>query len=251
MTRPVDAALSRADYEAQWRALGDFIRLNPGARHRRRLTLRMLDGIAADSVLDAGCGPGELLLSLRGARGGIGRFVGADMATETLARNRRAMPWAEFVELDLVAGPLPEAFDLVLCCEVLEHVSERARAFANLAAMVRPGGALLVSCPTGVVYETERRFGHVSHPDADELEALGRACGLETLRSLDWGWPFYRALKWATNLDPDWSVRHFGSGSYSAPGRWLNHLLYAVNFLNIGSKSGCQLFRLYRKPGAP
>lgn len=250
---PRSAALTAADYDALWRALGDFIRLNPGARHRRRLTLRMLRGVEFDSVLDVGCGSGELLLHLHRARGGRGRWAGADLARETLETNRCAMPWAEFVEFDLVAGPLPDAFDsafdLVLCCEVLEHLDDRARAFEHLAATVRPGGTLLVSCPTGRVFETERRFGHVSHPDARELEALGSACGLETERAANWGWPLYRALKWAANVDTDWSMRNFGSGSYSRTGRWLNHLLYVANFLNLDSRAGCQLFHLYRKPG--
>ena len=241
--------LSGADYEAQWRALGDFIRLNPGARHRRRLSLRLLAGVRFDSVLDVGCGPGEMLLHLRRHRPEVGRFVGADLAEETLERNRRALPWAEFVALDLEDRALPETFDLVTCCEVLEHLGNRPRAFAHLAAMVRPGGALLVSCPTGRRYETERRFGHVSHPEAAELDALGRDAGLETVRSLCWGFPLYRALKWATNVDPDWSMRHFASGRYSRPARLLNQVLYAVNFLNADSPLGCQLFRLYRRPG--
>ena len=240
--------LSGSEYDAQWNVLGDFIRYNPGARHRRRLSVHLLQGLSGREILDVGCGRGEMLLTLRQCLPDAARIVGADIAADTVQDNGMRLPWAEFAVLDIVDGRLDAEFDLVTCCEVLEHVADRPRAFANLAAMVRPGGWLLVTCPTGRIYETERRFGHVSHPDDDELDTLGRASGFETLRSLNWGWPIYKTMKWATNVDPDWAMEKFGSGQYSPASRAFNHLLYAANYFNFSTRRGCQLFRLYRRP---
>jgi SAM-dependent methyltransferase len=38
-------------------------------------------------------------------------------------------------------------FQFVLCTEVLEHVADWDRAFRNLAALMAPGGRLLITCP--------------------------------------------------------------------------------------------------------
>ncbi len=54
--------------------------------------------------------------------------------------------------VDLCAGPLTvppagETFDLVLCCNILEHVRAREPFLDNVARLVRPGGRLLVTVP--------------------------------------------------------------------------------------------------------
>lgn len=73
---------------------------------------------------------------------------------------------ASFVGLDLLEGanvdmvadicsPLrslraklgPEPFDLVICCHVLEHTREPARAARNIKGMLRPGGLAYVATP--------------------------------------------------------------------------------------------------------
>lgn len=54
--------------------------------------------------------------------------------------------------LGFVDGTLPtslegQRFDLIVCTEVLEHVANWPAAFANLAALLAPGGRLLITCP--------------------------------------------------------------------------------------------------------
>jgi len=51
---------SAESYDEQWDRLRDFIRFNPGARHRRRLLENLLKHVGLDSptVIDAGCGLG-------------------------------------------------------------------------------------------------------------------------------------------------------------------------------------------------
>lgn len=243
----VGKALNGDDYDQQWSRLSDFIKYNPGARHRRRLCLQLLDGLAVSSCLDVGCGPGDLLLAIRRRHPELVKMHGVDLAPRQVVANRCAMPWAEFEVLDIEREKLSTRFDLVTCCEVIEHVANREAAFANLSALVAPSGYLLITCPTATLYETEKRFGHVSHPDALELRELGKKNGLAVVRSLNWGWPTYRLMKWATNINPDFAIRQFGSGDYSLFKRWLNQVLYIGNFANVPSSLGCQLFYLFRK----
>jgi 2-polyprenyl-6-hydroxyphenyl methylase/3-demethylubiquinone-9 3-methyltransferase len=49
------------------------------------------------------------------------------------------------VPLEQLAQEQPAAFDLVTCMEMLEHVPDPAAAVKALAALVKPGGDLIVS----------------------------------------------------------------------------------------------------------
>lgn len=51
-------------------------------------------------------------------------------------------------ECDILDIPAPdESFDVILCTEVLEHVPEPIRALHELARLLRPGGAMLLTAP--------------------------------------------------------------------------------------------------------
>jgi SAM-dependent methyltransferase len=176
-------------------------------------------------------------------------FCGVDVALETIRTNRERIPWAQFEQLDIERARAVQDFDLVVCSEVVEHLHDRPAALRNLASMVKPGGHLLVTCPTGRMFATEVRFGHVSHPTVDELSSLGADVGLDTVRYEHWGWPTYTMTKRLTNLWPNWAVKQFGTGRYSVAKRLVSGGLYLMNFANLpNAASGCQLFWLYRKP---
>ncbi|MGH9124291.1 MAG: class I SAM-dependent methyltransferase [Acidimicrobiales bacterium] len=67
-----------------------------------------------------------------------------DRAREQLAGNDQA----RFVVDDITRTDLPEAsFDLILCTEVLEHIPDWRAALASMAALLTPGGTLVLSTP--------------------------------------------------------------------------------------------------------
>jgi 2-polyprenyl-3-methyl-5-hydroxy-6-metoxy-1,4-benzoquinol methylase len=41
----------------------------------------------------------------------------------------------------------PRSFDLILCTEVIEHISDSKRALAGMRALLKPGGVLILSTP--------------------------------------------------------------------------------------------------------
>ena len=237
-----------AEYDEQWKQLDDFIRYNPGARHRRRLLVNMLRGLSFTSVLDVGCGPGEVLLTLQRAFPGPLRLHGADFTPELIQRNKQRFPEMTFSILNIEQAALPDTFDLVVCSEVVEHLHDRRSAIKHLAAMVASGGHLAITCPSGKVYATEIEFGHVSHPTTMELQDAAGQSGLRLVKSRMWGWPTYKLLKELTNIRPEWAMRQFGNGRYGPWKLFVNHALYWANFVNLPSSAlGCQQFLLFQK----
>lgn len=241
-------ALGAVEYDKFWTELEDFIRYNPGARHRQRLIWRTLQHLKYARLLDVGCGKAaNLIFLMKMGVSGVS-CEGADLSPGAIEANRRKLPEVPFHVLDIEKEYLNRTYDLVTCCEVVEHLNDRNVAFSNLVRMVEPGGYLLITSPAGRVFETERHLGHTSHPDTRELEDLGRRHGLTVMHSLNWGWPLYFLLKRVINLNPRWSLREFASGPYGWTKRLIANVLYGVNYLNFSrSARGCQLMVLFRK----
>jgi SAM-dependent methyltransferase len=94
-------------------------------------------------VLDVGCGTGGVLAGLRN---GV-RPVGVDRSALALAHCRERGLTAVACA---GAGALPFApasFDVVLLLDVLEHFADEQRLLADVRALVRAGGHVLVSVP--------------------------------------------------------------------------------------------------------
>jgi SAM-dependent methyltransferase len=98
-------------------------------------------------VLDAGCGVGYGTAFLAGhARHVLG--VDRDEEAIAYARRRYARPNAEFRVGDLLELDLPDgSFDAICSFETIEHLGDPERYLAEMARVLRPGGAYLVSTP--------------------------------------------------------------------------------------------------------
>jgi SAM-dependent methyltransferase len=124
---------------------------NPIARQLMRGFMRSLDELVqltgATEAHEVGCGEGELAIRL--AREGL-RMRGTDAFPQVLeeARNRAR---AAGVEIGFEAIPVEEldparhGAQLVLCCEVLEHLADPERALEVLSGLSRPW--LIASVP--------------------------------------------------------------------------------------------------------
>jgi SAM-dependent methyltransferase len=228
--------------------MSDFIRYNPGARHRRRHVFRLLARCPFDSLLDVGCGNGELL-RLVDERWRGRRLAGADLSSAVVEQNQRALPSMQFVVADLERDALPTGFDVVLATEVIEHLDHPASAMARLASAVVPGGHVLVTCPTGRMWPTEKHFGHVRHPHPDDLVDWGKQARLDVVELCSWGFPLYALTKWASNVRPEAALQAFaGNKPYGPAHIAVSTALWLANFANLRTSTrGVQLFALFRK----
>lgn len=106
-------------------------------------------------VLDVGCGDGRHMHA--SALAAAVDVVGVDLDSERLHRAREdhvayvadeANGQFAVAEADALRLPFPDdAFDAVVCSEVLEHLPDYEGAVDELARVLRPGGRLGVSVP--------------------------------------------------------------------------------------------------------
>ena len=121
-----------------WRPHGEFAALHWLAASRAE---HLPPAASADAVLvDLGCGGG--LMAPYAARLGY-RHVGVDLGVRALelAREHGVLP----VRASALAVPLADGCaDVVLACEVLEHVEDDEAVVAECARLLRPGGTLVI-----------------------------------------------------------------------------------------------------------
>ena len=129
------------DPESEFKPLHD---INP-------LRLDWIDrevGLVGKKVLDVGCGGGILAESMA-TRGAL--VTGIDLSDKALSVARlhllesgQKVDYRKISAEELAAG-MPDAFDIVTCLEMLEHVPVPASTVRACARLVRPGGRVFFS----------------------------------------------------------------------------------------------------------
>jgi SAM-dependent methyltransferase len=121
------------------------------------------------------------------------------------------------------------AFDLVLCEQVLEHVIDPKQAVQNLAHLLKPGGLLHLTVPAINNSHGEPFYFYAGFPPAS-LEAFAKNAGLNVEESGSW-MSDKAARMYATC---DWSpLSHSGAISHMIQGLWQgrNNLQDLINIL--------------------
>lgn len=145
-------------------------------------------GWKGKTVLDAGCGTGELpyLIAQKGAL----RVVGVDYSKEAIgvAQKTYALPNLSYVCEDI--KKIKGKFDVITTLGTLEHVDDPLGVLRQLKRMLKPGGSLIVTCPNwtnprGYILQTLRMLFDARITLADihfftplEFEMFARKLGM-------------------------------------------------------------------------
>jgi len=103
-----------------------------------RVVRRFYEESAGNSVLEVGCGEGHLLDELTTTRAPA-LAVGTDLSVALMREARDRYPrQVSFLAADVYNLPFADqSFDLVLACEVLEHLDQPERALREIARVSR------------------------------------------------------------------------------------------------------------------
>jgi len=163
------------------RAAQDFwlSNLSEADRFNRWVLSRFARHLGED-VLEVGCGSGNFTVLMAAAGR---RVTGIDIepAYVEAARRRLAQfPHARVSCGDATAAEWSERFDTVVALDVVEHIEDDRAFLARLAAVLKPGGTLVLKVPAGrwLMSPMDRAVGHFRRYDKRSLAETLRAAGL-------------------------------------------------------------------------
>lgn len=173
-----------------------------GFRDRLRAWGTLIERYArpGDQVVDAGCGAGTLSFEAARIAAYVDGIDGAERMID-LARagaDERGITNVSFqVALFETLSDRAGRYDLALCSSVLEYLPDLATEIARLAALLRPGGRLILSLPNGRSHYRRfealawrltgrpRYYRHVCHvPASTEVREILRGLGLNVLETV-------------------------------------------------------------------
>ncbi|BBK41251.1 trans-aconitate 2-methyltransferase [Allostella vacuolata] len=137
------------------------------ADHRLRPALDLLARVPGDApgtVIDLGCGPGNVTTHLRRRWPGA-RMIGVDSSREMLARAGAAMPDVDWIEADIATWEPAAPVDVIYSNAALHWLGGHDRLFPRLLDWLAPGGVLAVQMP--------RNYQSPSHTNILETAADG------------------------------------------------------------------------------
>lgn len=208
----------------------------------------------ARSLLEVGCGTGQVLRAVRLSRPGM-RLCGTEIHPAGLAYARGCLPSEELLQADARNIPFRDEFDVVCAFDVIEHIDDDMGVLRQLHGACRPGGGVMITVPQhrwlwSRIDEVAR---HVRRYGRAELEAKLCAAGFEMVASTSFvtillPLMFLSRLRFRArrNCDPEREFRISRAANllFLACSRAENALIGA----GIGLPAGGSLMMLGRKP---
>jgi len=175
---------------AEWDGLVDLAEM----ANRLRAGLRDVDVAASSTVIDLGCGTGNLTLALLERLDATGRVVAADFSPLMLREAQRKVtdPRVRWIVADAAELPVENAsIDCVICFSAWPHFPEPRHVLSEVCRVLRPGGALHIwhaasrATINQIHAEVDPAVEHDLLAPAETLAALVSECGLEPYQVVD------------------------------------------------------------------
>jgi trans-aconitate 2-methyltransferase len=139
------------------------------------------------TVVDLGCGPGDLTRLLL-ERWPSARVIGLDASPEMLrqARAGPSYPRLTFVQGDLAAWQPERPVDLVVSNAALQWVPNHAALLRHLVGLLAPGGTLAVQMPDHFAMPVARAIAEAAADPRWQARLAGAGLQPDTVQPLTW-----------------------------------------------------------------
>ena len=164
-----------------------FILIRWVESRRVKAIYRLLQAEKMDTVLEVGCGAGNVLGNLD-----CGRAIGVDLSPDLLQIARTKQYRAPCQLLQSFGEDLPlesGSIDKVVCTEVLEHVQQPRRICAEVNRILKPGGRFVFSVP--------------NESSINAVKALMRRSRFDRVLN------FVSGYKFPTDMTEEWHLHSF------------------------------------------
>jgi len=223
---------------------------------RRRLVSALVAGYSPavrPRILDVGCGTGGTLVAVREQ----GQTIGCDQSPDALRlcrqRRLRNLVASRAESLAFRSGSV----DVVLSCDVLEHIARDDLALAEMCRVLAPGGILIATAPAypGLWSSHDEILGYLRRYTRRALAQSVKAAGLEILRltyAVALTLPVIAGVRWLERLHRQ-SPRSGGTGLILLPPALNRLLVWSLDLerwliLQAVLPWGCSLVVVARKP---
>jgi SAM-dependent methyltransferase len=188
----VEHAPTKPDYDKLWHhQWGGMQDIGPVHRHAARILCELIRPLGGRSFADVGCGNGVNLEAIQ-SRIGFDEVAGFDTSETALAVCAMRVPRVDTQRIDLEYEQPKGEFDVVLCSQVIEHISDDEGFLRRLRAITKR--YCIVTTVQGRMRRSEASVGHLRNYTRAGLELKMQQAGLRPLRAIEWGWPFYSPI---------------------------------------------------------
>lgn len=174
---------------------------------RRRIMQAVVRKLVAPNsgatVVDIGCGTGANIASLAGEY----QCVGVDTSPEAIALARQRYPTVKYLlgPAPAVLGDVAGTADVFLSMDVLEHIEDDFRAFAEQLSAAKPGAFFVITVPADAALWSghDEAFGHYRRYDRKRLALLWSGLPVKEIGISYFGarlYPVVRAVRTVSRL---------------------------------------------------
>lgn len=132
-----------------------------------------------DDILDVGCGAGVISFYFASKGHKVYGIDISERAIDSCINSLKILKLktASFSVMDFPSRIPNKTFDVVIMCEVLEHLEDDDKAFKQIFALLKKGGIAIISTPSknaplfriGYVNNFDKKVGHLRRYNLNEL----------------------------------------------------------------------------------
>ena len=198
---------AQKEWDRIWMQFHKGLARNPGRLYRYQIIKQVIRTAITrgnQSIVDIGCGTGELLSHLA-LEFSPQNLLGLDISKVGILKARENNPNLNFALIEVnddgfISRAMKSAADIIVCSEVLEHLEEPKEILRFISNNLLSSGVLIVTVPAGPMSFLERHIGHHRHYTRDSLTYLLEAAGFSNIEVQRSGFPGINLIRLASML---------------------------------------------------